>query len=71
MCMFLIQISSLSQKALVTQKLLKLEEIIDHLWQKADRIYHAEEHSSDYKDILENLRAALESTSIGNPCIWA
>ncbi|XP_025071125.1 HEAT repeat-containing protein 4 isoform X1 [Alligator sinensis] len=59
------EISSLSQKALVTQKLLKLEEIIDHLWQKADRIYHAEEHSSDYKDILENLRAALESTSIG------
>ncbi|XP_019374647.1 PREDICTED: HEAT repeat-containing protein 4 isoform X2 [Gavialis gangeticus] len=58
------EISSLSQKALVTQKLLKLEEIIDHLWQKANRIYHAEEHSSDYKDILKNLRAALESTSI-------
>nr|XP_042705312.1 HEAT repeat-containing protein 4 isoform X3 [Chrysemys picta bellii] len=62
------EISRLSQKDLVTQKLLKLEEIIGHLWQEANRIYHAKEHSTAHKDILENLIAVLGSTFSGQSC---
>ncbi|XP_048711054.2 HEAT repeat-containing protein 4 isoform X4 [Caretta caretta] len=62
------EISRLSQKDLVTRKLLKLEEIIGHLWQEANRIYHAKEHSSAHKDILQNLIAVLGSTFSGQSC---
>ncbi|XP_074921534.1 HEAT repeat-containing protein 4 isoform X2 [Chelonoidis abingdonii] len=62
------EISRLSQKDLVTQKLLKLEEIIGHLWQEANRIYRAKEHRSAHKDILENLIAVLGSTFSGQSC---
>ncbi|XP_074853208.1 HEAT repeat-containing protein 4 [Carettochelys insculpta] len=63
------EISRLSQKDLVTQKLMKLEEILDHLWQEANRIYHAKEQcSSAPKDIMKNITAVLGSTFSGQSC---
>nr|XP_025043290.1 HEAT repeat-containing protein 4 isoform X3 [Pelodiscus sinensis] len=63
------EISRLSQKDLVTQKLIKLEELIDHLWQEVNRIYHAkEEHGSAHKDIIERLITELGSTVSGQSC---
>uniref|UniRef100_A0A8D0G1K9 Uncharacterized protein n=1 Tax=Sphenodon punctatus TaxID=8508 RepID=A0A8D0G1K9_SPHPU len=58
----------LSQKDLVIQKLLKLEEITERMWQEASRIYRAKEESSDRRDLMDVLITVLEFTFSGNPC---
>ncbi|KAM8807916.1 HEAT repeat-containing protein 4 [Eudromia elegans] len=62
------KIFRLSQRDLVTQKLQKLENIVDWLRQKVNRIsWSREDMDSECEDILERITAIFQSTSGESP----
>ncbi|XP_025889188.1 HEAT repeat-containing protein 4 [Nothoprocta perdicaria] len=62
------KIFRLSQKDLVTQKLQKLENVMDWLRQKVNRIgWSREDIDSECEDILERITAVFQSTPGQNP----
>lgn len=62
----MIQITALTQKDLVIQKLQKLKEITERTWHEAHRIYRDKDDAFIYRDLCEIFLDVIEHTPAGN-----
>lgn len=63
---FVLQISRLSQKPVVIEKVLKLQEVIEKMWHEAHCIYREKGDIFAYRDIRDIFLNVVETAFTGN-----